>query len=430
MAEAGALTAAVIGAGQRGRFTYGGQALAHPERLRIVAVAEPDALRREAMAREHGLGADRRFEDWRELLAQPRLADAAVVATSDTLHVAPALAALARGYHVLLEKPIAPEPTDCERVVEAAERADRILQIGHVLRYTPFYQRVHEIVASGQLGRVWHIELKEHVGAWHMAHSFVRGRFRNRELAAPILLAKSCHDLDLLVWLAQARPARVASFGRLSGYTAARAPRGAPERCTQGCPVQASCAHDAVRFYLGPDAALAKVWPWSDVSPDPSREARRRALENGPYGRCVFRCDNDVLDHQLVAIEFEDGLTAAFSVHGHAVHESRVLRITGEQGELRGVLERGELELFRHGSLASTREQIAGSPLGHFGGDVGLVAHFVDVVKRGAPQALRAAGREALEGHLLGFAAERAREQGRVIDLEPYRREIAAAASA
>jgi hypothetical protein len=222
----------------------------------------------------------------------------------------------------------------------------------------------------------------------------------------------------------------VASFGRLSGYTAARAPRGAPERCTQGCPVQASCAHDAVRFYLGPDEALARVWPWSDVSADPSRDARRRALESGPYGRCVFRCDNDVLDHQLVAVEFEDGLTAAFSVHGHAVHESRVLRITGERGELRGVLERGELELFRHGSLASTREQIAGSPLGHFGGDVGLVAHFVDVVKRGAPQALRAAGREALEGHLLGFAAERAREQGRVVALEPYRREIAAAASA
>ena len=430
MAQPEAVTAAVIGAGLRGRFTYGGQALAHPDQLRIVAVAEPDAARRDAMAREHGLAAGALFDDWRELLARPRLADAAVVATSDTLHVAPALAALARGYHVLLEKPIAPEPVDCERVVGAAEKAGRILQIGHVLRHSAFYRRVHEIVTSGRLGRVWQIELEEHVGAWHMAHSFVRGRFRNREIAAPILLAKSCHDLDLLVWLAQSRPARVASFGRLSGYTKERAPQGAPERCTQGCPVQASCAHDAVRFYLGPGDTIAAGWPWSDVSPDPSREARRRGLETGPYGRCVYRCDNDVLDHQLVAVEFEDGLTASFSVHGFAAHESRVLRITGDQGELRGVLERGELELSRQGSFETEREQISGSPLGHFGGDAGLVAHFVDVVRRDASQEVRVSGREALEGHLLGFAAERAREQGRVVECDGFRREIAAAAGA
>jgi predicted dehydrogenase len=430
MTQPRAVTAAVIGAGLRGRFIYGGQALAHPERLRIVAVAEPDAARRDAMAREHGLGAGALFEDWRELLARPRLADAAVVATGDTLHVAPALEALARGYHVLLEKPIAPDPAGCEGVVGAAERAGRILQIGHVLRHTAFYRRVHEIIASGRLGRVWQITLAEHVGAWHMAHSFVRGRFRNRAIAAPILLAKSCHDLDLLVWLAQSRPARVASFGRLSGYTRERAPQGAPERCTQGCPVQASCAHDAVRFYLGPGDAIAASWPWSDVSADPSREARRRALETGPYGRCVYRCDNDALDHQLVAVEFEDGLTASFSVHGHAAHESRVLRITGEQGELRGVLERGELDLSRPGSLESERERLASSPLGHFGGDAGLVAHFVDAVRRNASQEARASGREALEGHLLGFAAERAREQGRVVDFAAYRREIAAAGNA
>jgi predicted dehydrogenase len=305
-----------------------------------------------------------------------------------------------------------------------------MLQIGHVLRFAPFYERVHALVASGRLGRILHLELKEHVGAWHMAHSFVRGRFRNRAVAAPILLAKSCHDLDLLLWLARARPARVASFGGLSGFTAERAPQGAPERCTQGCPAQPGCAHDAVRFYLGPDDGLARAWPWSDVSPDPSRAARRAALETGPYGRCVYRCDNDVLDHQVVAVELEDGATAAFSLHGHAVHESRVLRITGERGELRGVLERGELELQLHGSFAAEREQIPGSPLGHFGGDAALVAHFADVVRRAAPAEVRASGREALESHLLGFAAERARTRGQVVDVAEYRREIAAAAGA
>jgi predicted dehydrogenase len=420
------VTAVVIGAGHRGRFAYGGQALAYPERLRVVAVAEPDPGRREAIARDHALGAGALFRDWRELLEKPQLAEAAVIATSDTLHVEPALAALARGYHLLLEKPIAPRPEDCHRVIAAAEKAGRILQIGHVLRYAAFYRRVREIIASGRLGRLLQIALAEHVGAWHMAHSFVRGRFRNRDLAAPILLAKSCHDLDLLLWFAQDRPARVASFGRLSGYREERAPQGAPERCTQGCPAQASCPHDAVKFYLGPDERVASVWPWSDVSPDPSREARRRALETSPYGRCIYRCDNDALDHQLVAVEFEGGLTASFSLHGHAVHESRVLRLTGEEGELRGVLERGEIELTRKGSLAAEREQLDGSALGHFGGDVGLVAHFADLVRRGALEEAQAPAREALEGHLLGFAAERAREQARVIDFADYRREMAA----
>ena len=256
MAEAGALTAAVIGAGQRGRFTYGGQALAHPERLRIVAVAEPDAARRDAMAREHGLGAEALFADWRELLARPQLADAAVVATSDTLHVAPALAALARGYHVLLEKPIAPEPADCERVVGAAERAGRILQIGHVLRYTRLLPRVHEIVASGRLGR----RLADRAGGARrrLAHgALLRARPlpQSRGRGADPAREELSRPRSAGLARAGAARARVASFGRLSGYTAARAPRGAPERCTQGCPVQASCAHDAVRFYLGPDDA-------------------------------------------------------------------------------------------------------------------------------------------------------------------------------
>ena len=180
MTQSRPVTAVVIGAGHRGRFVYGGQALFHPERLRVVAVAEPDAARREAMAREHALGAAALFRDWRELLERPQLAEAAVIATSDTLHVEPALVAFARGYHVLLEKPIAPRPEDCQRVIEAAEKASRILQIGHVLRFAAFYRRVQEIVASGRLGRLLQIALAEHVGAWHMAHAFVRGRFRNR----------------------------------------------------------------------------------------------------------------------------------------------------------------------------------------------------------------------------------------------------------
>jgi len=425
-----AVEAIVIGAGLRGRLTYGNWARAHPERLRVVAVAEPDEARCRAMAGEHGLPPERAFGDWKPLLAGPRLADVAIVATGDTLHVEPALAALARGYHVLLEKPIAPDPADCLRVVEAAERAGRILQIGHVLRYTAFYERVHEIVAGGRLGAIAALDMREHIAHWHMTHSYVRGKFRRRAIAAPILLAKSCHDLDLLVWLVGRPAQRVTSFGSLGHYGPAHAPEGAPERCTDGCPAQAACVHDAVRFYLGPDENVARLWPWTDVSPDPAREARRRALETGPYGRCVFRGDNDVLDRQTVAVEFEGGVTASFGLHGLATHERRTLRISGTLGELRGVFQTGEIELTRHGALETETLRCAGSELGHYGGDDGLLDHFTDVVVRGAGAEVRASGRAALESHLLGFAAERARVTGTVVAMDDFRAEVRRAASA
>jgi predicted dehydrogenase len=414
----------LIGAGNRGRAVFGAYARRHPERMRIVALAEPVEERRHATAAEHALPAERVFADWRALFAARPAAHAAIVATGDTEHVEPALAALAAGYHLLLEKPIAPVAADCLRVTEAAERARRILQIGHVLRYTAFYAKVQELVSSGRVGRVTMIDLREHVAYWHMAHSYVRGKFRKRTLAAPFVLAKSCHDLDLLAWLAQSPAARLASFGSLGVYRPELAPAGAPERCSAACPVQASCPWDAARFYLGPDERLARHWPWSDLSSDPARSAREAALATGDYGRCVFRCDNDVVDHQVVAVEFESGLTATLGVHGTASEELRTVRVSGSAGELRGVLHSGVIELSRHGSTQREEIRIETSAFGHSGGDQGLLDHFCEVVASDAPERVRASGRVALESHLLGFAAERARLEGRVIDMQSYRDEV------
>jgi predicted dehydrogenase len=421
-----AVEAVLIGAGNRGRYVFGRYALRRPERLRIVAVAEPDAERRSVFAGEHAIPETRRFPDWRELLAAKTGAPVAIVATSDTMHVEPALAAFASGHHVLLEKPIAPTPAECVRVVEAAEASGRLLQIGHVLRYTAFYERVHEILAGGSLGDLVTIDMKEHVAYWHMTHSYVRGKFRNRAIAAPLLLAKTCHDMDLLVWFAGRAPARVASFGSLLHFRPEGAPPGAAARCTDGCVAQATCPHDAEKFYLAPDDRLARMWPWTDVSPDPTREARRRALETGPYGRCVYRCDNDAVDHQVLAVEFEGGLTATFTVHGSASDEKRTIRITGTRGELRGVLHDGVIELTRHGRPGTERIETKGpGVLGHFGGDEGLLHHFTDVVAREAHAEARTSGRVSLDSHLLGFAAERARETGAVVDLRAFRSEVA-----
>ncbi len=419
-----AVTAVLIGAGLRGRHTYGRWALQHPDRLRLVALAEPDAERARILAREHGLPAERVFPDWKALLDRPALGDVAIIATGDRLHVAPALAALERGHHVLLEKPIAPTAAECQRVVAAAERAGRALQIGHVLRHTRFYQTVRELVERGELGRLVSMDMRGQVAHWHMTHSYVRGKFRNRAVAAPLLLAKSVHDLDLLAWFADRPAVRVASFGALTLYRRESAPPEAPERCTDGCPVQASCPYDAVRFYLDPPDELAAGWPWSDVSPDPSRPARRHALETGPYGRCVYRCDNDVVDHQVVIAEFADGLTASFGLHGHAVHEERALRLTGSRGELRGLLHAGTIEVRRPGSLEVERREVRASPLDHFGGDDGLLDHFTAALARGAWDGLLASGRVALEAHLIGFAAEAARSEARCVEMGDFRSHI------
>ncbi|HEY8121266.1 MAG TPA: Gfo/Idh/MocA family oxidoreductase [Myxococcota bacterium] len=418
--------AILIGAGLRGRDTYSRYAAKHPERLRIVAVAEPNAQRREQVAARHALGAAAVHASWQTLLAAAPSADAVIVATSDALHVEPTLAVLAAGHHVLLEKPIALDAASCVRVVNAARSAGRVLQICHPMRFIPFYQKLAELVAGGAIGRLVHLDLREHIAAWHMVHSYVRGKFRSTREAAPILLAKSCHDLDLLHWLVGERPARVSSSGALSHYCASGAPAVVPERCTDGCAIQAECPHDAVRFYADPDERLARHWPWSDVSLDPAREARLAALRTGRYGRCIYRCDNDVLDHQHVSVEFASGVTASFGLHGFANEERRTVRISGTRGEIRGVLHEGAIEVSRVGSLGLEKHRTEGSPLDHFGGDDGLLDHFSEVMGSGDLARLREAGASALEGHLLGFAAERARATASVVDCAAFWREVGA----
>jgi len=414
--------AVVIGAGLRGRDTYGAYALDNPDQLRVVAVAEPDPELLQVFSEAHRLPPERCFRDWRELLSQPRLAPVAVIATPDHVHAEPAVAAIERGYDVLLEKPIAPGPADCLRVVEAADAAGRLLQIGHCLRYSAFYSRVHEIMASGRLGRLMNLTMAEHVGFWHMTHSFVRGKWGNTKHAAPMILAKCCHDLDLMGWFVDRPCLRVASFGSLRHFRPEDAPSGAPERCTDGCPVEETCVHSALRFYLKEFA----WWPWSDVSLATDLESRRRALEKGPYGRCVYRSGNDVVDHQVLALEFEDGVTATFTMHGFAAVPSRTIRASGSLGELRGSFEKGEIEVHMHGELSPEVIRIPFEAAGHGGGDQALIRHFVDVVRRNASDEVLASGRVALESHLVAFAAERSRLERQPIEMAAFRAEVEA----
>lgn len=247
------IRAILIGAGDRGRFAYGRYALAQPGEMRIVAVAEPRAERRAAVAREHGLPPEACFTTWEEVLGEGRQgrisAEAVLICTQDQLHTAPALAALADGYHVLLEKPMAVTLAECRALVAAAARAARHLQICHVLRYTPFFQAIHAVLQAGRLGDLISLSQRENVSYWHMAHSYVRGNWRAAAGSSPMLLAKCCHDLDTLFWFAGAPARRVSSFGSLRHFRPENAPPGAPLRCADGCPVEAHCLYSALDIY-------------------------------------------------------------------------------------------------------------------------------------------------------------------------------------
>jgi len=410
------LTATMIGAGSRGSG-YGSYALAHPEEIRFVAVAEPHDVRRAHFAQAHGITPERCFHTWEELLAQGRIADVALVCTLDRLHLAPTVAALEAGYDVLLEKPMATTLPDCVRLVQTAERTGRLLQICHVLRYTPFFSTLHEIIASGRLGDVVTVEHRENVVYWHMAHSFVRGNWRNSKLESPMILAKCCHDMDILYW--NLGPcARLGSFGSLLHFRAENAPPGAPERCTEGCPAADDCAWYAPRLYLSDYTE----WPVSVISEDTDLEARRRALETGPYGRCVYRCDNDVVDHQTVNMEMESGASVVLVMHGHAHEEARTMRYDGTRATLRAKFAYGLDDAIEvHDHLTDRVERITpqAGDSDHGGGDEGIMAGFVRAVRD--PSTALTTARASLESHLMAFAAEQARVEGTIVEMNAYR---------
>jgi predicted dehydrogenase len=417
-----ALTAVLIGAGSRGYAAYGPYALAHPDEIRFTAVAEPHDARRARFAQAHAISAERQFRTWEDLLARGKIADTALVCTLDRLHVAPCIAALEAGYDVLLEKPMATTLAGCVQLVQAAERTGRLLQICHVLRYTGFFSALHEIVTSGRLGEIITVEHRENVVYWHMAHSFVRGNWRDSSVESPMILAKCCHDLDILYW--NLGPcARLNSFGSLIHFRTENAPEGAPERCTDGCSVADDCPWYAPRLYLHDYTG----WPVSVISEDTSLEARRRALETGPWGRCVYHCDNDVVDHQIVTMELESGASAALIMHGHSHEEARTMRYDGTRATLRGKFAYGmddSIEIHDHltGRVEQVNPQAGDS--GHGGGDEGVMAAFVRAVR--TPSCVlecRSAttARESLESHLMAFAAEQARVEGAIVDAAAFR---------
>ena len=284
---------ALIGAGQRG--TIYAEYAYFKKGAQIVAVVEPNAERRKIAAEKFRISDELCFTCVEEFFAKGKLADALILASMDKDHYAQTMAALDCGYDILLEKPVSPDPKECLRIAKKAKELDKKIVVCHVLRYTNFFAKIKEIVDSGMLGKIVAINHSENVGNFHIAHSFVRGNWRSSEHSSPIIMQKSCHDMDILAWIVGSDAKKVASFGSLRHFKEENAPEGSAERCLD-CKVADKCQYHAVKSYL----PVRGGWPATLLGPDQSEEGIMKALETSPYGRCVYRCDNDVCDNQVI----------------------------------------------------------------------------------------------------------------------------------
>jgi predicted dehydrogenase len=458
------LRAILIGAGQRGAQSYAPYALAHADQIQFVAVAEPNEVRRRVFAAQHSIAAENQFEDWQPLLDRPLMADVALICTQDWQHAAPALAAMRAGYHVLLEKPMANLVNDCRELCAVSRETERQLHICHVLRYTPHFQKMRELLQSGVLGEIIDVDHRENVAFYHMAHSYVRGNWRNKEVTSPMILAKCCHDFDILAWVLGQSPQKLSSFGELTHFRSDKAPADAPMRCLDGCPAADTCPFYAPNIYLNmapfwsgladtargfsrwsartysenPNLirALAPFvpplkqitnyhgWPQTVLSEDPSPESLEDALRNGPYGRCVYHCDNNVVDHQVVMMQMENGATVTLTMQGHSHYEHRSTRIEGSHGRLMAEFGNGGawIRIDEHRSdWHSEFDTSANLSDGHGGGDFRLMEYFVRSIREGNFEDVLQGTKEALQSHLLAFAAEDARIQAKVLGPEHWR---------
>lgn len=419
---------AIAGVGSRGKNAYGLELLNMKDRAKVVAVADIDPERLALAGDAHGVPKEMRFSSAEAMLAMPKLADAMLVCTQDRQHVPHAVAALKKGYDVMMEKPISPKLEDLQEITKVARENGRRVVVCHVLRYTPFFQTIKKTIDSGVLGEIVSIQALENVRYWHQAHSFVRGNWRREEDTSPMILAKCCHDLDYLVWLCGRKCERVSSYGSLMYFKESNAPEGAALRCTQGCKAKDGCPYDAEKIYLtNKDTGILcgnVEWPIDVLAENPTEEKIRHAIETGPYGRCVFHCDNDVVDHQIVNMQMEGGASLSLTMSAFTSIGGRTIKVMGTLGDLWGDMHENKIRIGVFGKepqvidLGKEEKDFAG----HGGGDRLLMEQFVDLMQGKEPDGTITTLETSVESHLVALAAEKSRlENGESIEIAPMR---------
>ncbi|MCI5515799.1 MAG: Gfo/Idh/MocA family oxidoreductase [Eubacterium sp.] len=423
------VTAIIVGAGHRA-FVYSKLAKTDPDKLKIVGVADPNPVRRQKAMEEFGFGEDMCFESADELAERGKLADAIINGTMDEQHLVTSVPLLNAGYDMLLEKPFAVNEKEMRELVACAKKNNSKVMICHVLRYTPFYYGIKEIVNSGEIGDIINIQTTEHVSYHHLSTSYVRGKWANsKKCHTSMLLAKCCHDLDIMMWMmSETKPKKISSFGGKFQFKPENAPAGAGTICMKDCPLVDTCVYSTKRLYIDhPDRWAFYVWDALEGIKNPTIEDKINLMKSdSPYARCIYKCDNDVVDHQSVMVEFESGATGTHNMVGGSSEPRRDIHIIGTKGEIFGNFEDSKFTVLKinpspdaHNEECDVEEHdlrvtgdMVGAYGGHGGGDERLAADFVKFI-RGEEHSLACTSIfDSVAGHLSVYLADQSRENG------------------
>ena len=420
------ITAIIVGAGHRA-LIYAELAITNPELLKIVGVADPNPVRREMCMKKFGFSEDMCFETAEDLAKHGKLADTIINGTMDHQHLETSIPLLDAGYDMLLEKPFAPNEEEMRELVECARKNNSKVMICHVLRYTPFYYGIKERIVSGEIGDIINIQTLEHVSYHHLSTSYIRGKWANsKECHTSMLLAKCCHDIDIMMWLmSETKPTQIASFGGKYQFKPENAPKNAGTRCLVDCPLVDECRYSAKRLYIDqPERWAFYVWDKLEHIENPTIEDKINLLKgDSPYGKCIYKCDNDVVDHQSVLVNFESGATGTHNLVGGNSMSLRRIHITGTKGEIYGNFEESKFyvskihptttdeKIVEEVDLKVTGDMV-GAYGGHGGGDERLAADFVSFVRGEKPSLACTSIFDSVAGHLCVYLADKSRENG------------------
>ena len=405
------LTAITLGAGNRGNV-YGDYAKEYAAELNVIGVAEPIDIRRERYQQKHSISEENLFTTWEHVFDRPKFADVVIITTPDDLHYGPCIAALQKGYDVLLEKPISPSEKECRHILELAQQNKKIVAVCHVLRYAPYFIKLKNLIQSGNLGEVvsmQHFEPIEHI---HMSHSFVRGNWHNSKTSNPIILAKSCHDLDIIKWLLGKPCRKIQAFGSLSWFRKENAPAGSTARCTDGCAAEKDCPYSALKIYQE-----RRTWLHHFDLPENKEkhgEVIMDYLRNSNYGRCVYRMENDQEDHYTTNMLFDGGATVTFNMEAFTSYHGRKTRIMGSMGDVVG-----DMRSFTWFDFRTRQTEVYEHESdGHGGGDWRLVSDWIQAVSQRDESLLTSTIQDSIESHIMGFMAEESKDTDRVMEVK------------
>lgn len=421
---------AILGYGDRSS-RYADYAILHPDQLGIIAVIDVNPLKLQQAKEKFNLSDDQLFLSLDEFLAKDIVCDAVINGTMDQIHYETTIKLLNKKYNLLLEKPITADVDELLEIERLAKQNNCKIVVCHVLRYTPFYSNIKKIIDSGELGKIVNIQMNEHVWHGHFVNSYVRGKWRSEKLCGSgLLLAKCCHDTDLMCWLNDNTvPENVSSFGSKNFFTEENAPEGSTKYCYQ-CPHNKECMFDAYKFQIEKD--FIPFYTWADINKpldEITLEEKVEFLKKDTYGQCVFRTDMDIVDRQCVSVSFKNGSIGTLNMIGGTTKAGRHLHVICEMGEIVGYIEENKYTVRWYDKdqvcmeektvcLEDIANDEDNSVAGHYGGDYYIMKDFVAFLNGLETSVSTTVIEDSINGHLVCYSAEKSRKENVVVNLE------------